>query len=189
MKKNIFLILTSVVFIFIPNIALAEELSESQILKMQGETFGISDFIKETEKYSKDVFPNIDIQNMLNSAVEGKVDNKGFLKRILNLFGNDIISTLKTFISILVVILIHSILKAFADDLNNSEVSKIIYYVQYILIVTIIMNNFSEIFNSISDTINNLTGFAHILVPLLVTLTVSSFISSFTYPVLTYIFK
>ena len=192
MKKNIFLILTSVVFIFIPNIALAEELSESQILKMQGETFGISDFIKETEKYSKDVFPNIDIQNMLNSAVEGKVDNKGFLKRILNLFGNDIISTLKTFISILVVILIHSILKAFADDLNNSEVSKIIYYVQYILIVTIIMNNFSEIFNSISDTINNLTGFAHILVPLLVTLmayTGSITTSSMVQPILLFLIQ
>ena len=172
MKKNILLVLLSFIFIFIPNVTLAEEMSTGQILKTQEESFGISDFIKEAEKYSKEFFGDVSIQDMLNSAISGKIDNKSVLKKVLSLFGMDVASTLKTFVSILVIILIHSILKTFAEDLTNSEVSKIIYYVQYILIVTIIMSNFSAIFQSISDTITNLIGFANVLVPLLVTLMV-----------------
>ena len=192
MKKNILLIIISLILICIPNIVLAEELSSSQILKTQEETFGISNFIKETEKYSKEVFPDTNIQEMLNSAIAGKIDNKGILKKILNLLGMNLLTTLKTFISILVIILIHSILKAFAEDLNNSEVSKIIYYVQYILIVTIVMNNFLEIFQSIVDTISNLTGFANMLVPLLVTLMIytgSITTSSVVQPILLFIIQ
>ena len=138
-----------IAFTFLPNRVVAAEDSTSEILKNQQQTFGISDFIKETEKYSKDALDDIDIQNLLNSAISGNIDNKGLLKKIINLLGVDILSTLKIFISILVIILIHSILKSFAEDLNNSEVSKIIYYVQYILIVTIVMNNFYDIFKNI----------------------------------------
>lgn len=170
MKKISVLITMVIAFTFLPNRVVAAEDSTSEILKNQQQTFGISDFIKETEKYSKDALDDIDIQNLFNSAISGNIDNKGLLKKIINLLGVDILSTLKIFISILVIILIHSILKSFAEDLNNSEVSKIIYYVQYILIVTIVMNNFYDIFKNITDTIKNLTGFANILVPLLVTL-------------------
>lgn len=170
MKKISVLITMVIAFTFLPNRVVAAEDSTSEILKNQQQTFGISDFIKETEKYSKEALNDIDIQNLLNSAISGNIDNKGLLKKIINLLGVDILSTLKIFISILVIILIHSILKSFAEDLNNSEVSKIIYYVQYILIVTIVMNNFYDIFKNITDTIKNLTGFANILVPLLVTL-------------------
>ena len=192
MKKNILLVLLSFIFIFIPNVTLAEEMSTSQILKTQEESFGISDFIKEAEKYSKDFFEDVSIQDMLNSAISGNIDNKNLLKKVLGLFGMDIASTLKTFVSILVIILIHSILKTFAEDLTNSEVSKIIYYVQYILIVTIIMSNFSAIFQSISDTITNLIGFANVLVPLLVTLmayTGSITTSSVLQPILLFIIE
>lgn len=170
MKKNSLLVLLSIIFIFIPNITLAEETSTNQILKSQEESFGISDFVKETEKYSEEFFGDVSIQEMLNSAISGKVDNNSLIKKILSLLGMDLTSTLKTFVSILVIILIHSILKTFAEDLTNSEVSKIIYYIQYILIVTIIIKNFSEIFQVISNTITNLIGFANVLVPLLVTL-------------------
>ncbi len=170
MKKNSLLVLLSIIFIFIPNITLAEETSTDQILKSQEESFGISDFVKETEKYSEEFFGDVSIQEMLNSAISGKVDNNSLIKKILSLLGMDLTSTLKTFVSILVIILIHSILKTFAEDLTNSEVSKIIYYIQYILIVTIIIKNFSEIFQVISNTITNLIGFANVLVPLLVTL-------------------
>jgi len=56
------------------------------------------------------------------------------------------------------------------DGLENSDVSKIVYYVQYILIVTITMANFSEILTSVNETIQNLVGFSEILMPLLITL-------------------
>ena len=58
------------------------------------------------------------------------------------------------------------------DGLESSNVSKVVYYVQYILIVTIIMANFADILSSITNTIENLAGFSGILIPLLGTLMV-----------------
>lgn len=170
MKSCNITVIICLILIFIPCPVFAEESSTSKIFRTQEETFGISDFIKETQKYSSNTFLDIDIRDMLNSAISGNIDNKGILNKILKLFGSNIKGATKTAISILVVILLHSILKTFSEDLNNSEVSKIIYYVQYILIVTIIMNSFSDVFKSILETIENLTCFSNLLIPILITL-------------------
>ena len=144
----------------------------TQMIKEEQKNFGISDFIDETDKYTTDFFKDINITEMLNSAITGKVDNSTILKRILNIFGKEIVSSLKTLVGVLVIVLIHSILKTVADNLETSNISKIIYYVQYILIVTLIMSNFSSLIQSITNTINNLVGFMNTLVPLLITLMV-----------------
>ena len=142
----------------------------TEMTEQAKENFGISEFVDETKKYTGEFLEGENISNMLSSAIAGKVDNSTFLKRILNIFGKEIVSSLKTLVGVLVIVLIHSILKAFADGLETSNVSNIIYYAQYILIVTLIMSNFSEIIKSITETINNLTGFMNSLVPLFVTL-------------------
>lgn len=72
--------------------------------------------------------------------------------------------------SILAIIVIHSILKSISESLENDNISKLIYYAQYILIVTIIMSNFSEIVKLVQDTTINLVAFMNMLVPLLITL-------------------
>jgi len=66
--------------------------------------------------------------------------------------------------------LIHSILKSISESLENNNISKLIYYVQYILIVTVIMSNFTDIIKLVQDTTGNLIGFMNTLVPLLITL-------------------
>lgn len=144
----------------------------TKMINEQQENFGISNFIDEANKYTGEFFSDIDISQMLNSAISGKIDNNTILKRILNLFGKEIASTLKTLVAILGIVLIHSIIKTVADSLQTSNISSIIYYVQYILIVTLIMNNFTNILLTITNTINNLTGFMNTLIPLLITLMV-----------------
>lgn len=72
--------------------------------------------------------------------------------------------------SILAIIVIHSILKSISESLENGNISKLIYYAQYILIVTIIMSNFSEIVKLVQNTTINLVAFMNMLVPLLITL-------------------
>ncbi len=147
----------------------AENLT-TQMIQQEKETFGISNFIDETKKYTNDFFEDTNISDVLNSAITGKIDNNRILKKILKIFGKEIVSSLKTIIAVLVIVLIHSIIKAIADNLETSSISKMIYYVQYILIVTIIMSNFSNLILSITITIQNLVGFMNSLVPLLITL-------------------
>ena len=79
-------------------------------------------------------------------------------------------ANVKAIVGILAVIVIHSILKSISESLENDGIAKLVYYVQYILIVTIIMTNFSDIIKLVQDTTSNLLGFMNMLVPLLVTL-------------------
>ena len=166
MKRKI-LYLLLLFIIFINNFVYAEN---DEIMENQKESFGISNFLKEAEKYSSEFFEGTDISSILNSAIAGKIDNETIFSKILNFLGKEALTSLKTITYILIIIVIHSILKSISDSLESSNISQIIYYVQYILIVTIIMENFSEIIQMVKDTANNLVGFMNSLVPLLVTL-------------------
>lgn len=140
------------------------------ILDEQQSTFGIKDFLKEAENYAPDFIKELDISNIFNMALKGNIDNSKILNKILKILGSQLTDTLKILINILLIVLIHSILKSITEGLENSEISKMVYYVQYILIVTIIMSNFSDIIKSVNNTIENMIGFSQSLIPLLITL-------------------
>lgn len=151
----------------------AEQSAEDNIeetIEQQKETFGINSFIENANEYTGEFFNDIDISNILTSAISGEVDNNTIYERIQNLFGDELKTGIKTLLSILVIIIIHSILKSVSENLENDTISTIIYYVQYIAIVTIIMSNFTDIVQMVKDTANNLVGFMNCLVPILLSL-------------------
>ena len=164
------IILIFILVLMIPNYAFAE--TQDEIMSSTQEKFNISGFLKEAQKYTNESFEEIDLSSMLGQAIQGKVDNNKLYKIIIKLLGKEVSSSLKILISILVIIVIHGILKAITDGLENNSVSQIIYFVQYILIVTLIMSNFSEIIKLVKDTANDLVGFINVLIPLLLTLMV-----------------
>ena len=170
MKRIIVIVILLLLISLFTNQVFAIDEKTNQILEEQKETFGISRFLKEAEKYSEDFLGDIEISQMLTDALTGKIDNNKIYKRVLNIFGSEIKESIATLISILVIVVIHSILKSISDNLENGNISKIIYYVQYILIVTIIMANFTEIIDLIRETASNLVGFMNALVPILITL-------------------
>ena len=174
--KKIYLYI-AIIIILVPTNIYAVDNNDSNnitdtnmILEEQQSTFGIRDFFKEAENYAPDFIKELDISNIFNMALTGKIDNNNILKKVLNLLGSQVTDTIKILINILLIVLIHSILKSLTDGLENNEVTKIVYYVQYILIVTVIMSNFSDILKSVNDTIENLVGFSRSLIPLLITL-------------------
>lgn len=144
--------------------------TEEEIMQTTQEKFNISQFIKEAEQYTGDFFEDMDLTEMLNQAIQGNIDNKTIYKKILKLLGTEISSTLKILISILVIIVIHGILKSITDNLENNNITQIIYFVQYILIATLIMSNFTEIIKLVKETASNLVGLINVLIPLLLTL-------------------
>ncbi len=164
----IFIILLSCIFL---NISYG---IDTAIMESQSESLGISSFLDEANKYSKDLSDDIDIKEIFTSAIGGNIDNSKIFKNVFGLFGKEVVNCLQTLGSVLVIIIIHSVLKSISDNLENKSISQIIYYVQYILIVAIVMINFTEIIKMIGDTINNLVGFTYNLIPLLLTLMVTT---------------
>ncbi len=168
-KKIIYILIIILLAISKPIITYCSDIDENTI-KEQQETFGITSFIENSKKYAGDFFENIDINEILNSAIKGEIDNSTIYKRILNLLGSEVQLGIKSLVSILAIIIIHSILKSVSESLENDNISKLIYYVQYIAIVTIIMSNFSDIINLVKETVVNLVGFMNALIPILISL-------------------
>ena len=170
--RKIIMIIIIILMIFFINIPISYSIDEdtTETIESQQEEFGISDFIKGAQEYSGEFFEGIDVNDILQNAIKGEVDNTTILKRVLNLLGQEFIESLKGIGSILVIILVHSLLKSISESLENDNISKLIYYVQYILIVTIVLTNFSDIIKMVQETCTNLVGFMNMLVPLLISL-------------------
>ena len=147
-----------------------ENETQEELLKEQEQNFGITSFIENSKKYTGDFFEGIDINEIFQTAVKGEVNHKQIYEKIWDLLGTEVKTGIRSLISILAIILIHSILKAISENLENSSVSNIIYYVQYIAIVTVIMTNFSDMVELVKTTSVNLVGFINSFVPILVSL-------------------
>ena len=154
--------------------------TDTEILESQKESLGISDFIQTSKQYMGETFENFDLDNLFEEIIVGKIENGNLFNYISKLFGKEIRTTISNIGVILIVIIIHSILVTISENLGNKSVSQIAYFVQYIIIITLVLNNFSDIINIVKDAITNLVGFSNSLVPLLITLmlTTGSFVSA-----------
>lgn len=168
MKKFLVSIIV-ILIIIIPNNSYGT-INEAGELEEQKSSFKIKDFLNEAQKYSPEFIKELGVNNVFSMATAGKIENKNIFSKIFKLLGKQFTSTLKILVSILAIILIHSLLKALTDGLEQNSVSNIVYYVQYILIVTVIMANFTDVLKNVNDAIENLVGFSYTLIPLLITL-------------------
>lgn len=146
----------------------------NDIINVQKDTLNISDFISEAQEYIKESMPDIDLNTLLSNAISGKIDNFSLMKLFWSLLGKEILNALSVISSIIVILVIHGILKSITDGLGNKSVAQIAYYVQYILIVTLVMSNFAEIITMVKEAIQNLVGFINSLVPILITLLITT---------------
>ncbi len=169
MKNKIFIILLIITVYFLPSMSFAED-SSSEALDAQKESLGINSFLNKAEEYTDD----IDISEIYKSSISGNLDNNKILKYILKILGSDVKDAISMISGIIIVIIVHSILKSISENLGNESVAKIAYYIQYILIVTLVMSNFSNIISSIRTSISDLTAFSNVLIPLLTTLMIAT---------------
>lgn len=168
--KHIKIFIIVIIIISIPCVAHASD----DVLEEQKSMLYISDFINEANKYSKETFPNLDMGEVLNSAIKGEVKGDFWKKIVFNILGKEVSNAIRTLGVITVIIVIHSVLKSIVDGLENKGVSQIVYYVEYILIVTLIMTSFAETITLVKDTIEGLVGFMNSLVPILITLMITT---------------
>lgn len=155
-------------------------IANGEIINSQMEVAGVNTFLNEAEKYTDENFSDLDINEIFTSSIGGNLKLDGVLGAVTNLLGDELKTGVSSVISILIIIIIHSILKAIIENLGNDSVSKIAYFVQYLLIVTIIINTFTAMLEIIQEAITNIINFMNLLIPILITLmlTTGSIVSS-----------
>lgn len=89
--RKIFLLLIIAITLIIPsNVQATEEnitsdINTENIIESQKEMLDINSFIEEADKYTKDVYEDLDMGELFSSAITGNIDNGGILKSILKL--------------------------------------------------------------------------------------------------------
>lgn len=148
--------------------------TNNELVEEQKEELNISSFIKESNKYTEILFPDVSTGELLNSAISGNINNQTLFWSIVSLFGDELVIAIRTLASILIIIVITSILKTISENLENKNIAKITYYVQYILIVTLMFSNFTDVITMAKETILNLIGFMQNLIPILIALMITT---------------
>lgn len=166
-KKIIILFL--IIMIFPGTVQATNQLIESQL-----DALNLSSFIEEGEKYTKDIFEDVDIEELLKSAISGNINTKTLYFSILSLLGNEIVASITIIGGILAIIVVHAILKNIGENIGNNSISQVAYYVEYILIVTLVMTSFTNVIDMVKTTITNLVGYINILIPLLLALVMTT---------------
>lgn len=141
-----------------------------EIMTEQQSQYGIDSFINQSEKYTDE----FDLYDIFKEGLTGRFDNNKILKILLKTFNNNLKESLLTISGIIIIVIINSILQSISENLGNESVSKIAFFIQYILIVTLIMKNFSDIITNTKNAILDLSSFSLILIPLLSTLIVAT---------------
>lgn len=146
----------------------------NEIIESQSNLLGINDFIRQANQYTQNSFPDLNISKIFNDSISGNVGNifNGF--EIVNFFSNEASFAIEIMIDVIIIIIINSIFKAIIENLGNSNSAQIIYFVQYLVIVTLVINTFVSILDLTRESIENVVNFMTALIPLLVTLMLST---------------
>ena len=141
-----------------------------QVMEVTKETLGISDFLEASKEYTNNIFENLSLEEIFSNAVKGKTPIDFLRNSFFSLFGKEILDSVRLMTNVLIIIIIHSVMKAIIENLGNNSSAKIAYFVQYLAIVTLVIQSFSSVISITKEAISNLTNFMNLLIPLLSTL-------------------
>lgn len=87
--KKIFLLICIIYIFFTNTIYATDTIIESQLNELD-----LSAFIKAGENYTKEIFPDINVDELLKSAIKGEVDNKSLMSGIFKMLGQEVSSAI-----------------------------------------------------------------------------------------------
>lgn len=174
--KKILMLFFIFIIVMIPNC----RAESTDILQSQQEALGISEFLSKSQKYTDNVFDDINVKDVFKDAITGKVENNKLFGKLLNILGKETKEVISNIGIILIVIVIHSILATISDNLGNKGVAQVAYLAELAIIITLVLKSFAGIISMTKESIDNLVGFSNSLIPLLITLmlTTGSFVSA-----------
>ena len=89
--KRVFILSLIFTMFLLPKASAMEEVLESQ-----KDALNISTFIKESDEYSKQAFPDLNMSEMFNQAIKGKVDTSLLYKTIAGILGKEVLQAIST---------------------------------------------------------------------------------------------
>ena len=124
----------------------------------------------EEELKDNEIFKNIDLKQFAKDLIKGdaKLTDLINTENIKKLVIDQLIASLKVITMIIVLALLSSILKSLEGSFSSGEVSKIVNYIIFITMVTLVLVNFKDVLSIAYTTVNSIISIVN--VPILLTL-------------------
>jgi len=154
------------------------------------EVVDISEFANAMKSFDNE-FISSNYEEMINDIKEGKFnfDYKKILGNVGNFFIKELRSNIGLAAQIVLIALIMGLLDNLKSSFSSEGVSKIAFYVCYILLITLLLSSFTSIYNNAKDFIVEINGFANVLTPIIVGLVAATggiTASTMIYPVIAF---
>lgn len=173
MIKNIIKILAVVmIFLFSTRTVTASDV----IIQETADTLKLSDMVDSLNEYKEEseLGREIDLEDISQNLITGKnTDYSSLVQKILDLFAKEILTSLKSGIAILIVIVLVGIFSSLEID-KQSSVNKTVYVISSIVIVTILAENYVSVLESYRKTISVLTNIMQTITPFVMIVMVAS---------------
>ena len=144
------------------------------IISKQADILDIQSFLDVAKENTKETLGEINYSEIFTNLSQGKIEIIEVFPSIKNILKNELQNVLKTITTIFVIVLIHGIFKTISENLGNDSIGKIAYFVQYIVIIIYILETYSDLVIYVKDTIERLIDYTNILIPILMTLIMST---------------
>lgn len=173
MIKNIIKILAVVmIFLFSTRTVTASDV----IIQETADTLKLSDMVDSLNEYKEEseLGREIDLEDISQNLITGKnSDYSKIIQKLLDLFAKEILTSLKSGIAILIVIVLVGIFSSLEID-KQSSVNKTVYVISSIVIVTILAENYVSVLESYRKTISVLTNIMQTITPFVMIVMVAS---------------
>lgn len=160
------------IFIFFIIIVLSNKLyATDSIIESQIEELNIDKFISETNNI---IDEDINFEDIFSKSIQGKSSSNIIVKIIGTLLGKELREALKIITSILIIIILHGILKSISENLGNQQTGKIGYFIQVIMLITILIKVYSRLLELVKNTLETFSNFIYTLIPFFVSTIIST---------------
>ena len=130
--------------------------------------------INELQEYIKDddVFKNIDLKVFVKDLIKGdaKISDLINVENLKSSILAQLSTSLKVIIMIIVLALLSSILKSLENSFSSGDVAKIVNYIIFITMVTLVLINFKDVLEISYNTVDRIIGVVNVLAPILLSL-------------------
>ena len=134
----------------------------------------INEFLNIAREYSKEMFPELEKENILDVMVKGEVfESEEITERIFNLFTLEIKDVISISMKIISVSVLCSLLKNIQVH-NKSNVGEVAFYICYLFVVTLAINSYADISKLCVEAMTKLTNFMNLITPLFLSLMVAN---------------
>ncbi len=136
----------------------------------------ISSFLEEIKKYSNEYFPELSNEELLNELINGEniTNDSTIIEKIFEVLIGEFQNNISLILKIIGIAILCSILKSIQLSFSDNNISDIAFYTCYLMIVTLIITSFTSIVSLCTDTVNKLSDFMNMVVPLIFSLIVVS---------------